>query len=56
MHLLILDRFDGSPEAKARWEAWQQAECRLEGGGPSHLGLIACRNDAGTAAAVQAMV
>jgi len=29
---------------------------RLEGGGPSHLALIACRDDPGTAAAVQALV
>lgn len=48
-------------ERLPRWRALggfaaARAYRRLEGGGPSHLVLIACRDDPGTAAAVQAMV
>ncbi len=48
-------------ERLPRWQALggfaaARAYRRLEGGGPSHLALIALRDDLGTAAAVQAMV
>ena len=48
-------------ERLPRWQALggfvgARAYRRLEGGGSSHLVLLACRDDPGTAAAVQAMV
>jgi heme-degrading monooxygenase HmoA len=48
-------------ERLPRWRALggfaaARAYRRLEGGGASHLALIACREDPGTAAAAQAMV